>query len=422
MIDWISTWAQSIIIAVIIATIIEMILPSGSSKKYIKVVTGVYILFTIISPVITKFTGKTLAVSDILELDSYVNEIKQKEVSQNLLAENNSSSIKDIYTANLKSDIKNKLKQKGYSANNIVLTVGDDENYTLNKIEIYIEKIKEDKQEVNEIEAVNKINITISNTVVEKNNNKSSISDKEKEKIKQYLSSVYEIDEKDILVGNEKLMLEEKIDFKKCDEVGTILYVAIDKKYVGYVLIADKIKQDSPKTIRELKAMNIKETVMLTGDKKEVGEYVAKKLNMDKVYTELLPDGKVEKVEELLKQKSENGKLVFVGDGINDAPVLTISDIGVAMGGLGSDAAIEAADIVIMTDETSKISKAINLSKKTMRIVRENIIFAIFVKIAVLVLTAFGASTMWEAVFADVGVSVIAIINALRMLNIKKFE
>lgn len=201
MIDWISTWAQSIIIAVIIATIIEMILPSGSCKKYIKVVTGVYILFTIISPVITKFTGKTLAVSDILELDSYVNEIKQKEVSQNLLAENNSSSIKDIYTANLKSDIKNKLKQKGYSANNIVLTVGDDENYTLNKIEIDIEKIKEDKQEVNEIEAVNKINITISNSVVEKNNNKSSISDKEKEKIKQYLSSVYEIDEKDILVN-----------------------------------------------------------------------------------------------------------------------------------------------------------------------------------------------------------------------------
>ena len=201
MIDWISTWAQSIIIAVIIATIIEMILPSGSSKKYIKVVTGVYILFTIISPVITKFTGKTPAVSDILELDSYVNEIKQKEVSQNLLAENNSSSIKDIYTANLKSDIKNKLKQKGYSANNIVLTVGDDKNYTLNKIELDIEKIKEDKQEVNEIEAVNKINITISNTVVEKNNNKSSISDKEKEKIKQYLSSVYEIDEKDILVN-----------------------------------------------------------------------------------------------------------------------------------------------------------------------------------------------------------------------------
>ena len=168
-----------------------------------------------------------------------------------------------------------------------------------------------------------------------------------------------EIEEK-LSIAEEQIkskMLEEKIDFKKCDEVGTILYVAIDKKYVGYVLIADKIKQDSSKTIRELKAMNIKETVMLTGDKKEVGEYVAKKLNMDKVYTELLPDGKVEKVEELLKQKSEKGKLVFVGDGINDAPVLTISDIGVAMGGLGSDAAIEAADIVIMTDEPSKINK-----------------------------------------------------------------
>ena len=225
------------------------------------------------------------------------------------------------------------------------------------------------------------------------------------------------IDEKDILVGNEKLMLEEKIDFKKCDEVGTILYVAIDKKYVGYVLIADKIKQDSSKTIRELKAMNIKETVMLTGDKKEVGEYVAKKLNMDKVYTELLPDGKVEKVEELLKQKSENGKLVFVGDGINDAPVLTISDIGVAMGGLGSDAAIEAADIVIMTDEPSKINKAIKISKKAMRIVKQNIVFAISIKALVLVLSAVGIATMWEAVFADVGVSVIAVLNAIRILK-----
>ena len=201
MIDWISTWAQSIIIAVIIATIIEMILPNGSSKKYIKVVTGVYILFTIISPVITKFTGKTLAVSDILELDTYVNEIKQKETKQNLLAENNSASIKDIYVSNLKSDIKNKLKQKGYNANNIVLTVGDDENYTLNKIELDIEKIEEDKQKVNEIEAVNKIDIKISNAVVENNNNKSSISDKEKETIRQYLSSVYEINEKDILVN-----------------------------------------------------------------------------------------------------------------------------------------------------------------------------------------------------------------------------
>ena len=211
-------------------------------------------------------------------------------------------------------------------------------------------------------------------------------------------------------------MVEEKIDFKKCDEVGTILYVAIDKKYVGYVLIADKIKQDSPKTIRELKAINIKETVMLTGDKKEVGEYVAKKLNIDKVYTELLPDGKVEKVEELLKQKSEKGKLVFVGDGINDAPVLTIADIGVAMGGLGSDAAIEAADIVIMTDETSK---AIKIARKCIHIVYENIYFAIGIKILCLILGALGIANMWMAIFADVGVMIIAVLNAIRTLFVK---
>ena len=158
---------------------------------------------------------------------------------------------------------------------------------------------------------------------------------------------------------------------------------------------------------------------MLTGDRKNVGENVAKKLGLDKVYTELLPDGKVEKVEKLLKEKSEKGKLAFVGDGINDAPVLAISDIGIAMGGLGSDAAIEAADVVLMTDEPSKIVDTIHLSKKTMRIVRENIIFAIFIKVLVLILSAFGISTMWEAVFADVGVSVIAIINALRVLRVK---
>ena len=228
------------------------------------------------------------------------------------------------------------------------------------------------------------------------------------------------IDEKDILVGNEKLMVEEEIDFKKCDEVGTILYVAIDKKYVGYVLIADKIKQDSSKTIRELKTMNIKETVMLTGDKKEVGEYVAKKLNIDKVYTELLPGGKVEKVEELLKQKSEKGKLVFVGDGINDAPVLTRADVGIAMGALGSDAAIEAADVVIMDDKPSKVVTAIKSAKKTMTIVKENIIFAIGVKGLFLILGGFGFVSMWGAVFADVGVSLIAIINALRAIKVKK--
>ena len=164
----------------------------------------------------------------------------------------------------------------------------------------------------------------------------------------------------------------------------------------------------------------MKQTVMLTGDRKDVGEKVAKELGLDQVYTELLPDGKVEKVETLLKDKREKGKLAFVGDGINDAPVLALADIGIAMGGLGSDAAIEAADIVLMTDEPSKIMDAIQLSKKTMKIVKENIIFAISVKILVLILSAFGLSTMWEAVFADVGVSVIAILNALRVLYVKK--
>ena len=227
------------------------------------------------------------------------------------------------------------------------------------------------------------------------------------------------IGEQNVLVGNEKLMNEKKIEFTKCNDIGTILYVAIEGKYVGYILIADKIKEDSKKTIAELKKNNIKQTVMLTGDRKEVGEAVAKEIGLDKVYTELLPDGKVVKVEELLKAKSEKGKLAFVGDGINDAPVLAISDVGIAMGGLGSDAAIEAADVVIMTDEPSKILKAIKLSKKTMRIVKENIIFAIGVKIAVLILTAIGLSSMWQAVFADVGVSVIAILNALRALRVK---
>jgi len=233
---------------------------------------------------------------------------------------------------------------------------------------------------------------------------------------------VSQIENKTVVIGNNKIMQEKGIEYKESNDIGTILYVAINNKFAGSIVIADKIKEDAKQTIQGLKRNTVSKTVMLTGDKKEIAEKVAKQIEIDEVYTDLLPDQKVEKVEELLKQKSEKGKLVFVGDGINDAPVLTISDIGVAMGGLGSDAAIEAADIVIMTDETSKISKAINLSKKTMRIVRENIIFAIFVKIAVLVLTAFGASTMWEAVFADVGVSVIAIINALRMLNIKKFE
>lgn len=225
------------------------------------------------------------------------------------------------------------------------------------------------------------------------------------------------IDGRQVLVGNDKLMEQAKINYEKSTDIGTILYVAIDNKFVGYIVIADKIKEDAKMAIEVLKKNGIKKTVMLTGDKKQVGEHVADILGLDEVYTELLPDGKVEKVEELLKQKSEKGKLVFVGDGINDAPVLALADIGIAMGGLGSDAAIEAADVVIMTDEPSKIGNAMKISKKTMRIVRENIIFSLVVKIAVLILTACGLSTMWEAVFADVGVSVIAILNSLRALR-----
>lgn len=227
------------------------------------------------------------------------------------------------------------------------------------------------------------------------------------------------VEEKEVLVGNDKLMKQEKIDYKKCHEMGTILYVAIQKKFAGTIVIRDEMKEDSVKTIQELKKNKIRKTVMLTGDKKEVGETVAKQMGIDEVYTELLPDGKVEKVEILLKEKTNQGKLAFVGDGMNDAPVLALSDIGMAMGGLGSDAAIEAADIVIMTDEPSKIGNAIQISKKTMRIVKENIVFAIMIKIGVLILSAFGVSTMWEAVFADVGVSILAILNALRVLRIK---
>ena len=222
-----------------------------------------------------------------------------------------------------------------------------------------------------------------------------------------------------VLVGNEKLMKENDISFTTCKNIGTTLYVAVNEKYEGHITISDKIKDDAEKTIKDLKKNHIKQVVMLTGDKKAAGEEVGKKLGIDKVYTELLPDEKVKKVEELLKEKSEKGKLTFVGDGINDAPVLAISDIGIAMGGVGSDAAIEAADIVLMTDEPSKIVDAIQLSRKTMRIVKENIVFAITVKIIVLILSAFGISTMWEAVFADVGVSIIAIINALRVLRVK---
>ena len=228
------------------------------------------------------------------------------------------------------------------------------------------------------------------------------------------------IEGESIFVGNEKLMKENCIDYIKSEEIGTILYIAVNNKFAGTIVISDKIKKDAKETIDKLKKDNIKKIVMLTGDKRKVGENVAKKLGIDEVYTELLPSDKVEKVEELMKNKSENGNLAFIGDGINDAPVLAISDIGIAMGGLGSDAAIEAADVVLMTDEPSRVVDAIKISKKTMTIVKQNIIFAIFIKLIVLILSAIGISNMWQAVFADVGVSILAILNALRALYIRR--
>ena len=231
---------------------------------------------------------------------------------------------------------------------------------------------------------------------------------------------ISQIENKTVVIGNNKIMQEKGIEYKECNDIGTILYVAVNNKFEGSIVIADKIKEDAKQTIQGLKRNNVSKTVMLTGDKKEIAEKVAKQIEIGEVYTDLLPDQKVEKVEELMKQKTEKGKLAFVGDGINDAPVLAISDIGIAMGGLGSDAAIEAADIVIMNDKPSKILEAIKISNKTMRIVKQNIIFAISVKILVLILGACGIATMWEAVFADVGVSFIAILNSLRALGIKK--
>ena len=231
---------------------------------------------------------------------------------------------------------------------------------------------------------------------------------------------IAKVEAKEVLVGNEKLMLEYNIDYIKSNDIGTVIYIAIDKTFAGTIIISDKIKEDAYKAVKDFRKNNVKKIVMLTGDREEISKKVSKELKLDKYYAELLPQDKVKKVESLMQEKSDYGKLVFIGDGINDAPVLALSDIGVAMGGLGSDAAIEAADIVIMTDEPSKLASAIKISKKTMQIVKENIIFAITVKILVLLLSAIGIASMWAAVFADVGVSVIAIINALRILRVKK--
>lgn len=227
------------------------------------------------------------------------------------------------------------------------------------------------------------------------------------------------VDKKTVLAGNRKLMEREGIAYEDPHEAGTVVHVAVDGRYAGFLLIEDQVKEDAARAIQELKRAHVKQTVMLTGDNDATGQKVAKALGLTRAYTGLLPAGKVEKMEELLAQKSPRGKLAFVGDGINDAPVLARADIGIAMGGLGSDAAIEAADVVIMTDEPSKISDVMRISRKTLRIVRQNIVFALAVKAVVLILGALGLANMWAAVFADVGVSVIAILNAMRALRAK---
>lgn len=228
------------------------------------------------------------------------------------------------------------------------------------------------------------------------------------------------VDGTQVAAGNQKMLARFSLPSVDVENaLGTLVYVIVDGVYRGYILIADEIKPDAAAAISYLKKSRVKQTVMLTGDTKAIGESVAGQLGMDQVYAELLPADKVDRVERLFGEKSESGKLVFVGDGINDAPVLARADLGVAMGALGSDAAIEAADIVLMTDEPSKLSDAMYISRKTLRIVRQNIVFALGIKLLVLILGAAGMASMWAAVFADVGVSVLAILNAIRVLRIK---
>ncbi len=223
---------------------------------------------------------------------------------------------------------------------------------------------------------------------------------------------------KDTLIGNAKLLEENNIKFEKVDDPGTIIYVAIDGNYKGYILIADKVKDDSKKAIEELKKAKIERTYILTGDERKIAEKIAKEVNVDICKSELLPDQKLENLEEILKERKGKEKVIFVGDGVNDSPCLARADIGIAMGGIGADAAIEAADVVIMTDELTKIAQAIKISKKTMKIVKQNIVFALAVKALVLVLGALGIANMWLAVFADVGVSMLAILNSMKTLKV----
>lgn len=236
---------------------------------------------------------------------------------------------------------------------------------------------------------------------------------------KEYAGKGVEIsyDHKKIIVGNEKLFKDKKIEIEEVSDKGTIIFVAVNNKYAGYIVISDKIKDDSYVAMELFKNSSINKVVMLTGDKESASKDVCDELDIDEYYSELLPQDKVELVEKLMEEKNPSNSLVFIGDGINDAPVLALCDIGISMGAIGSDAAIEASDVVIMTDEISKVSKAINISKKTMRIVRENIILAIVVKVAILILASIGVADMWAAVFADVGVSFLAILNALRLLK-----
>lgn len=228
-----------------------------------------------------------------------------------------------------------------------------------------------------------------------------------------------EIDGSVVLAGNGRLMEAEGIAYEPCESIGTVVYLARDGVFAGTIVISDTVKEHAAQAIRDLKQAGVKRTVMLTGDRKAVGEAVAEKLGLDEVFTELLPADKVEQVERLLDGQAEGRKLAFVGDGINDAPVLTRADIGIAMGSMGSDAAIEAADVVLMDDDPARISVVVRISRKTLSIVKQNIVFALGVKALVLGLGAFGMANMWEAVFADVGVSVIAILNAMRALKTK---
>lgn len=221
-----------------------------------------------------------------------------------------------------------------------------------------------------------------------------------------------------ILVGNENLLKNHNISYQKANEAGTIVYTTKNSKFLGYIVISDKLKEDAQKAIIELKKLKL-QTVMLTGDTEDSGLPVAKELNIDKAYTQLLPIDKVDKIEDIIEQKTKNKSVIFVGDGINDAPVLTRADVGIAMGGLGSDAAIEAADVVIMDDKPTKVATAIKIAKQTLTIVKENIAFALGIKVLFLILGAFGFVTMWGAVFADVGVTLIAVLNSLRALKIK---